>query len=82
MSLLFITLILIMALAFWLGMTAGALRKEREYQTIIETIFQRKYIVQEKNEMPEAGKVLDYNFMVLKNGKSLKPVFSKHTDNS
>ena len=78
MSLFFISLTLIVVLAFWLGMVAGSLRKEREYQAIIETIFQRKYLVQEKNQKPSPGKNFQYDFMVLEKGNSLKTVFPKH----
>ena len=64
-------------------MLTGSARKEREYEDIIDNIFRRKYIMQEKastSEVPREGG--DYEFMVMKNGKSIKPVFSKFPNNN
>ena len=73
---------LIIAVAFLIGMIAGSARKEREYQDIIDTIFKRKYIVQEKGLDPKSVHESEFEFMVMKNGKSLKPVFFKYPSNN
>ncbi len=71
---------LIIAVAFLFGMIVGSARKEREYQDIIDTIFKRRYIVQEKSLGPESTH--EFEFMMMKDGKSLKPVFSKYPINN
>ena len=73
---------LLIAVAFFIGMIAGSIRKEREYQDIIDTIFKRKYIVQEKNIDPKYINESEFEFMMMKDGKSLKPVFSKYPSNN
>ena len=81
MPMFLIYLVLIIAVAFVMGMFVGAARKEREYQNIIDTIFQRKYLVQENDADSNLDQKSEFEFMVLKNGKSVKPVFSRFPNN-
>ena len=81
MPMLLIYLVLIIAVAFAMGMFVGSARKEREYQNIIDTIFQRKYLVQENDVDSSLAQNSEFEFMVLKNGKSIKPVFPRIPNN-
>lgn len=78
-----VSLALIIGLSFWTGMLTGSARKEQEYEDIIDNIFRRKYIMHEKTSTSEVQREGgDYEFMVMKNGKSIKPVFSKFFNNN
>ncbi len=81
MPMFLIYLVLIIAVAFAMGMFVGSVRKEREYQNIIDTIFQRKYLVQENDADSSLDQNPEFEFMVLKNGKSIKPGFSRFPNN-
>ena len=67
-------LVIIIGLAFWIGMCIGSFKKEKEYKDIIEMIFHRRYIVQERNLDPD--KEFEYEFKMQKKENVIKPVFS------
>ena len=73
MSLFVICLVVIIAIAFWLGMYMGSAKKEKEYKDIVEMIFQRRYIVQERNLDPDQE--FEYEFKIQKKENVIKPVF-------
>ncbi len=74
MSLFVICFVIIITLAFWMGMHIGSAKKEKEYKDIVEMIFQRRYIVQERNLDPDEE--FEYEFKIQKKENVIKPVFS------
>ena len=73
MSLFVICLVVIIAIAFWLGMYMGSTKKEKEYKNIIKMIFHRRYIVQENLDPDEN---FEYEFKMQKKENVIKSVFS------
>ncbi len=82
MSIFILCLGLIIAAAFLIGMIAGSARKEREYQDIIDAIFKRKYLVQGVDADTRPDEESEFEFMVMKDEKTMKPVFSRYPSNN
>lgn len=81
MPLFIIYLSLIIISAFLVGLITGSSRKEREYQDIIDAIFKRKYILQGDGGDASPSEDSEFDFMVMKDEKTMKPVFSRQSNN-